>query len=120
MTEQQTKVVLKVLRDAYHYGLFYHHWASGYPSGLPRWKRFINWLLRFADQPPFLDPNNYDRFLKGNIPEKDAVELILKELTGTPRCRKCGSTELAPDPAGYYEDAVRWDGAPLLCWLCEN
>ncbi len=30
-------------------------------------------------------------------------------------CRVCGSTNLMPDPAGYYGHAEREDGAPLMC-----
>lgn len=36
-------------------------------------------------------------------------------------CKHCGGTDLEPDPAGYYNDAERDDGAPLLCvGLCKE
>ena len=39
----------------------------------------------------------------------------IAEYAPKPTCRICGSTDLVPDPAGYYYHARRWDGAPLCC-----
>jgi hypothetical protein len=42
----------------------------------------------------------------------------LSQYAPPPKCKRCGGDRLDADPAGYYEDAHRWDGAPLMCLDC--
>ena len=59
-------------------------------------------------------------FWRGAFKEWYAIARRLSVYAPAPVCRKCGSTELFPDPGGYYCDSERWDGAPLLCCKCSD
>lgn len=118
LTAAQAKLAHKIIVQAYNTGIAKRYVQSGFRTSLTRYQRFVNWAclkLFGAERGVFEDYNNFDYI--DVYWERDAeVEWLLKTLHGTPECRRCGKTEtLFPDPAGYYVDAERYDGAPLLC-----
>lgn len=113
---------LLVLQKAHTHGIGSWSGCSSVRTALPWWKRFVN-RLPIWDQPPFIDRlNHWEVDIKpiSTFVEVSDVEEFMKTLAPEPACRKCGSKHLAPDPSGYYWDAVRWDGAPLLCLDCDG
>lgn len=123
LTEPQQKAVLKVLQHVHTHGV---HWTVGRSSiytELPLWKRAFNWLADKlgAEREPFKDPANYcDIVRRDNLVSTGHLEEAMMKLAPTPKCRRCGSTNLAADPAGYYVDAQDWRGASLLCLDCDK
>jgi hypothetical protein len=55
------------------------------------------------------------QFWKAQYKEAYALAVKLSEYAPKPTCKHCGGHYLEADPAGYYYDAERWDGAPLMC-----
>lgn len=112
-------LVLKALQNVYNYGLVYKSCQWGCKPQIPRWKRVFNTVAEGlgADKQPFTDPGNFTETKVHPLSLGEQAELayFMQELAGTPACKVCGSTNLSPDPAGYYEHAERWDGAPFLC-----
>jgi hypothetical protein len=119
MTDEVKKAVLAVLRQS-EGGFAQPIGRWSVHTGLPRWKRFLNWLaLKLgADQKPFTDPLNFGKWDMrplSDVAEPHLIERAMRELAGEPVCRVCGGKDLVPDPAGYYCHAENYDGAPLLC-----
>ena len=54
-------------------------------------------------------------FWKAQYEEWHALAWKVSQYAPQPTCKNCGGTDLFPDQAGYYRDAERWDGAPLVC-----
>lgn len=112
-------VVLRVLQES-RLGFARYHGRSSADTGLPAWKRLFNTVARAlgAEQAPFVDPLNWSRVealpLEA-VADPVRVDEAMRLLAPIPTCRVCGSTNLEPDPAGYYCDAETYWGAPLLC-----
>ncbi len=118
--EVQEAVVAALRRSQLGFSYVTGSWSEF--TGLSRWQRFVNWVAKLlgGDQPPFIDPKNFrrveDRPLS-HYADPALIDEALRELAPIPKCRICGAgpEHLAPDPAGYYCHAKRYDGAPLLC-----
>jgi hypothetical protein len=119
VTDETKLAVLAVLRRTRD-GFARTSWSTSVHTGLWWWQRLLNWAVaRLAtDAKVFTDPLNYYRC--EYVPLKDVadpglIDAAMRELAPEPRCRICGSVNVAEDPAGYYCHAERYDGAPLLC-----
>lgn len=112
LDEWEKEIVRQALLNAHTHGYAIGTGVTSTWTELPRWKRWVNsWPI--WDQPPFIDPANNADLVRMDADTK--ITAILHKITPPPRCRRCGGTNLAADPAGYYWDAKRYDGAPLLC-----
>jgi hypothetical protein len=115
------EAVLAVLRQSqFGFAKTYARWSTG--TSLTRFQRLFNWLAKKlgADQTPFTDQFNFSRCevlsLK-SVANVEAINEAMRELADSPVCKVCGSKNLVPDPAGYYCDAVNYDGGPLMCMI---
>lgn len=119
LNEREREVLVRTLRRSKR-GLV-NVWGSWGPSGLPRWKRWVNQLASYFGI-PYTDPGNFThtevQYLSEG--ETEVIDGILFQLSPPPRCRNCGGSNLDADPAGYYRDAEDHRGAPLLCLSCRN
>lgn len=59
-------------------------------------------------------------FWKEQFEEWHRIAWDVSRYAPKPTCSCCGSENLCEDPAGYYSDARRFDGASLLCLDCRK
>lgn len=111
--------VLRLLQHVATYGLYTPEFRWGRVSGLPWYKRLVNWVCDVLDA-PYMDPENYGKthHISLTLREQEDLDQFLRLNAPKPKCKLCGSGYLEPDPAGYYEHATDYRGAPLLCPGC--
>ncbi len=118
MDDQTKRAVLAVLRRSTS-GLADVEARGCTTCGLSWLARLANRLMvAFGGREPFVDPFNYSRVAVrplAAVADAGLIDRAMRELAEPPVCRHCGGTTLADDPADYHRDAVRHDGAPLLC-----
>lgn len=108
-------LLIRVLQEVATRGWALEFCNAG-PSWLPRWKRWVNRILKYLGM-PFHDGGN-ERWTKTRHlteMEREAVWSFLATIVPEPKCRVCGGINLDADPAGYYCHAEDFRGAPLLC-----
>jgi hypothetical protein len=72
-------------------------------------------MLRIVTSARLLQMQKDIDFWRERSKEFEKIAEAMARQLPPPTCKVCGSADLYPDPSGYYWDAVRWDGAPLLC-----
>jgi hypothetical protein len=125
MTDEVKTAVLAVLRRSQHGFAQTHGSSCSTETGLPWWKRAVNRLTKKfgGDTPPFTDPVNYwkvEELPLSCVANESLIHEAMRELAPESKCRRCGGTNLDCDPAGYYQDALDYNGAPLLCLDCHH
>jgi hypothetical protein len=116
--------VLAVLRKA-KFGFIDVVHCQHAMTGLSWWQRVANRVARWigADTPPFTHPGNctqYRHVPLADVASPDLINRAMIDLAPDPICRLCGGSNWDPDPAGYFCDAVEYNGAPLLCLDCRK
>lgn len=121
MRTEVKEAVLKVLREASR-GFAVSTFRYTAWTGLKWWQRLLNWIAAGIGV-PYTDPDNWSKITLKPLDRVAKTELIyeaMMELATESRCETCGGTDLEDDPSGYYCNATRCDGAPLLCRNCAD